>query len=220
MDAAELAARGCDDRQHQPAGEHLHRRPDERTARELRVTRVQRADRPGQRAEDEHERGPASRPAPAARGDEQADAGKADEQPEHDGAGEPLPVEGTVEQRHPQRNGGDDQRRGAGVQRLLGPADGGVADDEHRRRDQERRQPLARGRAVRALTASDRPGVQQAAGDEEASRRHQEGRNRPDREIDPEVGRAPDDVDGGERQPDAPACYLRPGHQPRRSVSS
>ena len=40
------------------------------------------------------------------------------------------------------------------------------------------------------------------AGDQESRRRHQERRDRLDRDPDPEVGRAPDDVEDQDRQPD------------------
>ena len=51
--------------------------------------------------------------------------------------------------------------------------------------------------------AANRPRVQKPAGNEEPRGRHQERRDRPHRQVDPEVGRAPDDVDDRERGPDA-----------------
>ena len=60
-----------------------------------------------------------------------------------------------------------------------------------------------------AALAGDRPGQQDRAGQQEAGRRHQERRDRVDRDRDPEVGRAPDDVEDEHPEPDRRAPRRR-----------
>ena len=58
------------------------------------------------------------------------------------------------------------------------------------------------GQAKRAPIAGERPGEEDAAGDAEADRRHEERRDRLDRHRDAEVRRAPDEVQDEHAEPD------------------
>ena len=58
-----------------------------------------------------------------------------------------------------------------------------------------------------AALASHRPEQQDEAGEREADRRHEERRDRLDRDRDAEVGRAPDDVEDEHAEPDPGPRY-------------
>ncbi len=58
------------------------------------------------------------------------------------------------------------------------------------------------GATKRAAIARERPEQQDRTGDAEADRGHEERRDRLDRDRDPEVGRAPDDVEDEHAQPE------------------
>ena len=57
----------------------------------------------------------------------------------------------------------------------------------------------------------DRPAHQDGSGDAEPDRGHQERWDRLDRDRDAEVGRAPDDVEDQQPEPDRPASWARAG---------
>ena len=110
-------------------------------------------------------------------------------------------------------------RRPTGT-RLLRPRDAAVADPEHEHARQQRAKPhcVRSGRAGRPAPPTSRASrVEDRARDEEPRPCHQQRRQRLDRERDPEVGRAPDDVDDrrGRRRP-PPPCGGRLGPRPRR----
>jgi hypothetical protein len=81
---------------------------------------------------------------------------------------------------------------------LLRDGDHRVAADEQEDADDGRGEPVP----ARRLLARAKHGEQDRARDQEAERRHQERRQRLDRDLHPEVGRTPDQVDRAERGPD------------------
>ena len=122
------------------------------------------------------------------------------------------------EQRHPEGNRRHDERRLAGGDPLLGPADETVAAPEQERAHQRGRTPVSRGGAWRAAQAQEE--VDAAAGDAEAERGPHERRHARHGNPDRQVGRAPDEVERGEGQQERPArrwrCRGRRGGQSSR----
>src|SRR5206468_1441442 len=103
-----------------------------------------------------------------------------------------------------------DQRRLAGVDALLGPGKAAVPADEEEPSDHGGGAPVAEGHAVAAVAAANRPGIEHGPGNGEPRRHHQERRQRLDTELDPEVRRAPDDVDRRQSEPDPAGARHRP----------
>jgi len=92
---------------------------------------------------------------------------------------------------HPVR----DEHRGEPARHgQLGPDDGAVAEAEEQDAEHGQRRPLA---AIGQPLASQlEHGDQQAAGDDPPDRRHQQRRNRLERDADPEIRRPPNQADG------------------------
>jgi hypothetical protein len=134
---------------------------------------------------------------PAGR-DEERDAPQSHREPEQHDAVRPLPAVQPVEHRHPDGDGRDDERGDSGRHALLRPRDQAVASEQHQRADDRGGDPLAPLR--RGGAAQSQPSVQQQAGRQVARARQQERRNRLDADADPEVRRAPEHVDGRERE--------------------
>ena len=86
--------------------------------------------------------------------------------------------------------------------RPRGGADAGIADEEEQGTDDRGRDPLFAPRPVALdVAAPDGPDVEEPTCNQEPQRAHREHGQRPRREQDEQVGRAPDDVDDGERGP-------------------
>ena len=156
---------------------------------------------------------------------EQRHATEAHEQPQQRHPRQALAVRNAVEERHPERDGGDQQRRDARVDARLRPGDERVAADEQQRSDDDGRRSHCRRPGRRRSTSPRRhgPDVEQAAGDHEPDPHRQEDRDRVDREQDSEVRRSPDDVHDGEGRPDpcradasgsVPSSVVRPPTPP------
>ena len=125
--------------------------------------------------------------------------GEAGRRPE----GQALPEEHAVHEGHPERHGGHDQRRDPGVDVLLGPHDPAVAAEEQCPPDDGRGPPLPPGRPfVHGVASPQRPAIEDGAREDEPDAGHEERRHGPDRDSDGQVGRAPDDVQGEQREPD------------------
>ena len=191
-----------------------------RPPRKRRAPRVERARRPAGARDEERDRPGDVDVVRPGRPGKQGNAGEAEGEPDHGCAAQALSAGDTIEERHPQRHGGDDQRGDAGVDALLGPGDARVPDQEQRRTDDGRGSPFAAARAIALrVAAADRPGVEQPASDREAERRHHEHGERPARDQDEEVGRAPDDVDDRKRGPDTGRAR-RALHEPSTGSSA
>jgi hypothetical protein len=192
----------ADGQEEQPAGEHLVRRRRERVAGHRQPRGQERADGPhDRRGEDEQqspERGAAARPH------EQREAGEADEDG-GDGRDRRAVAARRAQHDDPQRDGADDQRREPGGHVLLGDEEHGVRAGEEAA-GEDRRPELGRGDPERGAAPAPpgEPAEQQGRADE-AHGDGEERRDRLARELDPEVRRPPDDVDGRERDP-----HLRP----------
>ena len=140
-----------------------------------------------------------------------------------------------VEQHHAARHDADDQRRDAGRDPKLRP------DQQRRYRTSSSSTPtIAVARhSARVGTAAPpkqaRPRVEHGARDQEPRCRHEERRQRLDREQDREIRRAPDDVDDREREQHEPTrgcaagrarhvgcrrCLVGPPHRPRPSCGA
>src|SRR4051794_4667419 len=183
-----LAEADAEDREAGARGEHLRRRREQRVRGQRRDARVGGAGGPGEGGDEQ--RGSAERVDVARGADEQRDAEQADAD-----AGErhALAEADAIDQGDEERHRGDDERGGAGGDPLLGPGDEARVDDEQGGAGDRGRAPLAQRRLRRAAAA--RPGVEGGAGEQETRREHEERRQRPVRDGDREVGRAPDDVD-------------------------
>ena len=118
--------------------------------------------------------------------------------------------DGPAEDGHPHRHQGDEQRRDAGRHRALAEGDHPHPAAEQEGADDERVAELYAADAEgRTPLAEEDPPEEQAAGDEEPPRRHEERRHRFDGHLDPDVGRAPDEVQRPE--PDRDGEGRRPG---------
>ena len=222
-DSDRLAARHrCRRRERGERREHERRDAHRRGYRTERVDLAEavlddhRADRVADRGEQDRE--PAEQLARAA-GDvepEQHDhAGEADDQADQPRAlGALLVVEPDRHQRDDQRHGGDQDRGEAGADALLAEADQRPrqADLDHGVDEQD--PPVPADPAQRALV----PGVGQQHGerDDDAAERDPDRRHVLDRELDEQVGDAPDDRDGGEQPPRA-RCHGGRSHRPHDS---
>ena len=200
-EAVPLAEQRRDSEEDGAAGDHLHRRRHQRRRGKLRAPGIEGTERPQERrrqqragAEQVHVRAPGE----LSRSDEERQAPEARRQADEHDPVRPPPVLDPVEDGHPDRHAGDDQGRQPRRHALLGPAHQAVAAEEHQRADRRGGTPVA---ALRRRSAPQaQPAEEQDAGRQVPQPRHQEGRNRLDAEADREVRRAPEDVDGRERQ--------------------
>ena len=162
------------------------------------VRREQRAERPqDRRQQGEDDAGRIERAVAAGdgRGDEEPDPGEADEDAE-DGQGRlALAEQDGAEDRHPDRHQGDDEGDDPGRHRLRGPRDAAHPAAEQEGADDAGVADLAARDPESGATASKGdPAEHDRPGDPEPEGRHEERRQRVDRDGDREVGRAPDDV--------------------------
>ncbi len=174
----ELARRDRDDSQERARGQHLERGRDDRCARQGRDPRVDGSGCPGERGEENH--GCADGIERSARPDKQRDADKPDRDPCDGAEAEPDPEERTVEHRHEDGHGRDEEGRGAGGDPQLGPGHAPCVPDEQEPADGGCSAPLAPAGALGPeVAAPRRPGVEERARDQEPHREHQERRHRP-----------------------------------------
>ena len=195
MHVVRLAARQARDPEEEGGGEHLHRRGEERAARERRAARIERACGPSRRRRDEDERD--ADVVSAAGADEQRVTDEAHDQPGDRDWREPAAEEDPIEERDVERDDRDDQRGEAGVEPRLSPGDAAVAYEQERGAGDRGRCPLP---ARRPRASARCEGVERRARDQEADGRHQQRRQRPIRDADREIGRSPDEVDRPERE--------------------
>ena len=86
---------------------------------------------------------------------------------------------------------------------LLAPRDAAVAEEQQARADDRRPSASAQASAVPAARRADvRTPCRSSPGEDESRSRHQQCRNGLDRDVDREVRRSPDQVDGRERHHD------------------
>ena len=173
----------------------------------FRVARGDRAERPAHAAAEDRKHAPEVEAAlrkVLPWGREPDDAGKAKEQ-RGGGAGRgaetagPRPFgEDEAERAHADEQGGE-----AGRDELLSPDDTAVTAEQEEGADHGVGAPLVRG--GRGCAAEFQEGEEQAAGDEETGSRHEKGRHRLHGDADTEVGAAPDEIDGAERESDGGA---------------
>ena len=107
-----------------------------------------------------------------------------------------------LDERDIERDDGDEQGRKAGWQILLRPDDAGIADAEQEDADGGEHQEVAWG--LPKLHSSESTDQQhERPGDEKPHGRKDEGRQHLIAETDSDVGRAPEEVDAGERKKNA-----------------
>ena len=139
---AELSGGHAGDAEQRTAGDHLHPDRRERLAGCRCVARVQRTERPEERRDQDHERLPVPRAA-ATGTDEQDDAGEPDRDADRRRPVDPAPAERRGEQRHPERDRGDDERDEPARQVLLAPGNAAIAEEQQAAADD--RSPTANG---------------------------------------------------------------------------
>jgi hypothetical protein len=135
--------------------------------------------------------------------DEERDAeqagGDSGEGAEREAHSEERPVEQGREQRH----GGNEKRRHARGDALLGPGDAAGVDEQEQPADDRGGRPLPAPRAGRGdVPPPDGPAVEQSTGEPEPDREHEQRRQRPVGDGDREIRRSPDDVHDPERDGD------------------
>ena len=199
----------CPDFSHRRSGDgeeggraqHLHRRGEERSLRQWCDAPVGRARCPGERAAEDH--GRADRIDVHARPDEQHHAEQSGRDSGESAEREPDPEERAVEKRREQRHRGDEERCQSGGDALLRPGHAAGLDEQEEPAHDRGGLPLVPARARGPdVTAPGGPGVEQASGEREPSREHQQRRQRPVGDRDREIRRSPDDVHGPERNGD------------------
>ena len=123
--------------------------------------------------------------------------------PPYASRGQASPERDAVEQRHPDRDRPDEERRDACGHRLLRPRERSVARDEEEAAEDERREDLRPPDPVASRSPRGSAHDEQHAACDEVPDRHREERRQVtdgDRERDER--RAPDDVHGHEGEPD------------------
>ena len=141
------------------------------------------------------------------------------------GVGEPgqaLSERDAVEERHPDRDGSDEQRRHARGHGLLCPRERAVAGDEQEASEDEGGPDLPSADPVAvAIAAWKREGEEHPSGDEVSDRHREERRQIADRDRERDEGRPPDDVHRHEGEPDPHAVpRSHPVIVPSRRISS
>ena len=208
----EVRCEQTDREQEEAARQHLERRRGERVLRHRQAAREIRADRPGDRgADDEGEPG---RARSSSRLEEDRDADEADRDADQGAPG--GPVAAGESQRHDEERHRRDHERGKSDRHLLlGDEEQGVRAGQQQA-DQRSGGQLGPRHAQRREAAPPRdPAGHERPGHEEPPGHGEQRRDRLTGELDPEVRRSPDDVDGPEGDPDLPAVA-----QALRSASS
>src|ERR687892_2420438 len=218
---AELSARRRDARQENAPAQRRQAGRDERPLRERRATRVERPGGPGERASHrDHGSHPVDR-ALAERVEEKREPGEPGDEAEVRGQVQPLAEDDPVEERHPERDAPDEERRHARGNSLLGPREAAVADQEEGAAEDERRPDLAPADAVAfAVPTRKGPREQDRARREVADPHREERRQVSDGDRHRHEGRAPDDVDRPQGEPDPASQARHPGRMPAAGRSA
>ena len=126
------------------------------------------------------------------------DAGEAERKPGQRSLREPLAIrQQPLDQRRPERRGRDQHRRQSARDELLRVDHEAVADDVHQEAKQGERRPQPRLR--QAAPAREHQRRQHHAGRHPSQARDEQHRNGLERDVNRQIGRAPDDADGDER---------------------
>jgi len=196
LDGAELAGRGAEDEQEDAGAQHLPGGRDEAVARQRQPVPEERAERPRD-ARGQHEREPGgARTARDPGDDDQAEPDEPGEDAHAGGDRHPLARQ-RAEEDHLERHRPGDHRGDARVDPRLGERDHADAEGEQREAEERRGGELA-ARHPDAPPAQDEDQRQQAAGEQEARARREQRRQRLHGDLDREVRRPPDQVDGPE----------------------
>ena len=203
-DGAEVGLlREADRQEDQPSGEHLEGRRDEGVAGERDPRGEVRAGRPGDRRDGRQRDAPPRRPALGT--EEDRDADEADEHADDREPRRALAA-GQAQQHDEQRHRGDDQRCDSRRHRSLRDEEQAVRPGQQQA-DQRGARELAPGDPQRMSSLSPRDdGGHERAGEDEPRRHGAERRDGVARDLDPEIRRAPDHVDGGKGRP-GPRCH-------------
>ena len=140
--------------------------------------------------------------AVAAGTDEQDDPDEPERNTGGGGPVDPATAEQGREQRHPERDGRDDERHESRRQVLLAPGDAAIAEEEQAGSDDQGGAPVHPSEPLPRLPGAPGEGVQEQARDDESHARHEERGQRLDRDVDREIRRPPDHVDERERHDD------------------
>ncbi len=207
--------------EHEPAAEHLVDGRDERVAGKRQPARDERAARPGERCREHHEQTDRDRSAADAAGaDDEREADQADPGSQHRRAWDALARERAPDD-DLQRHGACDHRCDAGVDPRLGHVHQADPAREQRDAQTRRRERFAAVDAKRSPRDCEDRGEDRRRSEEARSGR-EERRQCAHGELDPEVGRSPDEVDDPERRPelDLPAAHVEWNSRRRLGVRS
>ena len=212
MQPAELAGHHAGDGEEHAGAQHLHRRGDQGPAGEPDVAGEDRAGCPAQWGGQCQRRAKETDVTRAGRSDQERHPTEANDQA-HDHQWRQASTKGnSIDDRHPEWRGGNQQRDHTGRDILLRQDDAAVAADQQGGADHKGRQPLAGSQPVAAgIGGAGGDGVQDAARHQKPHRAHQQRWDSGDRVLDAEIGRPPQEVDRPQRQPDTAGRAGHPG---------
>ena len=205
-DPEEIARQHREDEEDYAAGEHLHGRSHQGPLRNVGGAAEERAGRPEHRGEQEHRDAERVRSTRAPdRSHEDDDPDEADDGSRDDGPGQHHAEEQPTNDRDPQWQGGDDERRDPRGDGLLADRHEAVAARQQEAPDDGGVAPLATSRPIPGrISPADGGHVQQRSRDEEADGGLRQRWDRLHGDPNGEIGRAPDEVQGdqGDADPD------------------
>src|SRR5258708_3378877 len=201
MKLVQLARGRSDDPQPHAPGERLHSNAQERRMRDGVMPRIDGAGGPRKRTENQGDcadRIDALRAAEVRGAYQQRDAGKAeDEADKNTRAGPDAAGAEPIKDHHPERDRSNKERGNARGDASFGPGERAVAAEQQEKRGDDCGAPLRERRLFFAYLAEEWI-ENQTDGDMPDSRENKR-RNRFDADSNEEIGRAPENVDGGER---------------------